>query len=232
MEVEFKGVLDKIILVKLTTRQRPQQAARVLNAAKELAHNPSRIKYMVTLDADDETYGETSKLISALDISCMFYAGGSRSKIHAINRDVDTFSKLEHWDILVNLSDDQTCIMPGWDAIIREAMPNDLDASLWFYDGAQPRINTMEIVGKNYYNRTGTIYNKEYKSFYCDEEATNVAQLLGKMIKSPTILFRHDHPACHHTTSLRHDNLYERNQSHWDEDKVTFQRRKGINYGL
>lgn len=216
--------MDKIILIKLTTRSRSQQAARVLNEAKRLATNPSRIKWMVTLDVDDDS--DYSNLNEPL-----FY-GASKSKIHAINRDVETFSKLEPWDILVNLSDDQTCIHQGWDSIIRESMPNDLDASLWFYDGAQPRINTMEILGRNYYKRTGSIYNPEYKSFYCDEEATNVAKILGKLIKSPTILFRHDHPACHHTTSLRHDGLYEKNQLNWDEDKATFQRRKGMNYGL
>jgi hypothetical protein len=142
------------------------------------------------------------------------------------------FSTFNDWDILLNLSDDQTCCLAGWDSLIRESMPNDLDASLWFYDGAQPRINTQEIVGYNYYKRTGYIYNPIYKSFYCDNESTEVANMLGKLIKNPNTIFRHDHPACHHTTSIGHDSLYERNQSAWDHDKELFNQRRAINFGL
>lgn len=217
--MNYKGVIDKIILLKLTTRQRPQQAANCINTALSLANNTSRIKILTSIDFDDD---------SIYDLPGDIRIGTSLYKIHAINRDIPT----DGWDILVNLSDDQTCITQGWDSIIREAMPNNLDYSLWFYDGAQPRINTMEIVGRNYYHRSGSVYHPDYKSFYCDEEATNVGLALGKLIKSDQILFRHDHPACHHTTSLRHDGLYERNQLAWDEDKATFERRRSMNYGL
>jgi hypothetical protein len=230
--MEYKGLIDKLIVVKLTTRNRPHQALEALRKAKDLANNPSRIKWLITLDTDDETAIQFSKMAIDLIPEAQGYFGGSKSKIHANNRDVETFSAFNDWDILLNLSDDQTCIKQGWDTLIRELMPNDLDASLWFYDMSQPRINTQEIIGFRYWKRTGYIYNPEYKSFYCDNEATEVAKMLGKLIKSPEVLFRHDHPACQHPTSLRDDSLYQKNQLAWDYDKELFNKRRLINFGL
>jgi hypothetical protein len=230
--MEYKGLIEKLIVVKLTTKSRPHQALEALRKAKDLANNPSRIKWLITLDTDDETSISFSRQVVDLIPEAQCYFGGSKSKIHANNRDVETFSAFNDWDILLNLSDDQTCIKQGWDTLIRELMPNDLDASLWFYDGAQPRINTQEIIGFRYWKRTGYIYNPEYKSFYCDNEATEVAKMLGKLIKSPEVLFRHDHPACQHPTSLRDDSLYQKNQLAWDYDKELFNKRRLIKFGL
>ncbi|MDJ0503778.1 MAG: hypothetical protein PX635_00820 [Nostocales cyanobacterium LE14-WE12] len=231
--MEYKGLIEKMIVVKLTTRNRPSQALEALRKAKDLANNPSRIKWLISLDTDDELCGHefTLKLRELLKEPHIYY-GASKSKIHAINRDLLIFSQMEYWDIVVSLSDDQTCVKQGWDSIIREAMPNSLDASLWYYDSSQPRINTMEILGINYWDRTQTIYHPEYKSFYCDNEATEVAKMLGKLIKSPDVLFRHDHPACQHPTSLRDDGLYQKNQLAWDYDKELFNKRRAINFGL
>jgi hypothetical protein len=230
--MEYKGLIEKLIVVKLTTRNRPSQALEALRKAKDLANNPSRIKWLISLDTDDNTSISFSRQVVDLIPEAQTYFGGSKSKIHANNRDVETFSAFNDWDILLNLSDDQTCIKQGWDTLVRELMPNDLDASLWFYDGAQPRINTQEIIGFRYWKRTGYIYNPEYKSFYCDNEATEVAKMLGKLIKSPEVLFRHDHPACQHPTSLRDDSLYQKNQLAWDYDKELFNKRRAINFGL
>ena len=228
--MEFKGVIDKLILVKLTTRQRSQQALQCISKAKALTHNPTRIKWLISLDTDDSTSTGLSIDIRNIIPDAHIYFGASHSKIHANNRDVEAFSKMEEWDILLNLSDDQECIAEGWDNTIRESMHNDLDRSLWFYDGLQSSINTMEIVGRNYYNRTGTIYNTGYKSFYCDEESTIVAAKLGKQIKDTRCLFKHNHPAGN--AAIKNDALYNKNQAYWDADKRLFQDRWAINFNV
>lgn len=137
---------------------------------------------------------------------------------------------MNDWDILLNLSDDQLCVAEGWDNTIRESMHNDLDRSLWFYDGLQSSINTMEIVGRNYYNRFGNIYNPNYKSFYCDEESTIVAAKLGRQVKDTRCLFKHEHPVS--STAIKNDELYNKNQAYWNEDKRLFQDRWQINFGV
>lgn len=228
--MEYQGVLGKIILVKFTTRQRPQQALDCLSKAKCLAHDHSRIKWLISLDVDDPTSTSLGIQINGIIPEAHVYYGTSHSKIHANNRDVNEFSTSETWDILVNLSDDQVCIAEGWDNTIRESMHNDLDRYLWFYDGLQSSINTQEIVGRNYYNRTGRIYNDGYKSFYCDEEATIVAQKLNRMVKDTRCLFKHNHPAGN--AAIKNDDLYNKNQRYWDEDKRLFQDRWAINFGV
>lgn len=225
----YKGVLDKIILLKITSRERPTALLKCLDATMKNARNPESIRVLVSLDTNDQTANNI--LIEQLQAyKANVYFGVSNSKIHAINRDIETFTTLEDWHILVNLSDDQICQQNGWDQIVRETMPNDLDWSLWFYDGLQKAINTMEIVGRKYYERTGVVYHKEYKSFYCDEESTMVAKMLKRQIKDPRLLFYHDHPAGKGNKNL--DDLYNRNQVHWNEDKALFNQRWNINFGV
>ena len=226
--MEFKAVIDKIILVKFTTRQRPEQALNAISKAKQLAYNQSRIKWLISLDTDDSTAIRLSTQIKELIPDACICFGVSHSKIHANNRDVESFSKQEDWDILLNLSDDQLCVAEGWDNTIRESMHNDLNRYLWFYDGLQNSINTMEIVGKNYYNRTGMIYFDGYKSFYCDEEATIVATKLGKLVKDNRMLFKHEHPAG--SAAIKNDALYNKNQAYWNEDKALFNNRWQYNF--
>lgn len=225
--MQFLGVKQSEfkILCKVTSRSRPDQLLNVVGEYLKRAANPVRLCWLFSFDEDDLTANEelfrriggivqTDRLvISKLP---------SDGKISAINRDVNDYPF--EWDILLNISDDQIPEVNGYDNIIRNAMPEDLDASLWFFDGAQPRINTQEIQGRAYYDRLKYIYYPGYKSFYCDNEATEVAQRLGKLIKSGECLIRHHHPAI--IKSVRNDALYDRNQKFWDHDKALFHSRK------
>jgi len=111
-------------------------------------------------------------------------------------------------------------------------MPSSLNAPLWFNDGWQNRINTQEIIGFNYYQRTKQIYNSQYKSFFCDNESTIVAERLGCLVRSNECIIKHYHPQWMKSSHLKIDSLYSRNDKHWNEDKETFSKRKDINFGL
>ena len=228
----YKAVVDKTILIKVTSRGRKSELLKCVHAAHSLADNPTKLKWLFSFDYDDEGYTDKTFINELYALgNVKAYFGVSNSKIHAINRDIKDYSKMNEWDILVNLSDDQLCEFKGWDSVVRETMPNDLDASIWAWDGRQPRLNTMEIVGRNYYNRFGYIYYPEYKSFYCDNEAHEVAESLGKLIKVKDCLFKHYHVGWAKETHMKHDETYKRAEKHWAHDEQLFKQRKQTNFG-
>lgn len=246
---DFQGIKqsDKVILMKVTSRDRPDQLLETVRQYISLANNVKGMVWLFSFDEDCEcsTLAFMGKLKSVFPENyqrVLIVIGSSKSKIHAINRDIkymyDNFKHcfygrdiVNEWDILLNISDDQRPILEGYDDIIRRTMPDDLDASLWFSDG-QPRINTQEIIGRAYYERFGYIYNPEYKSLFCDNEATEVAAILGKQIKSNQQIVKHYHPAWGGSEAFKEDALYERNNNFWNEDQATFERRKKLNFGL
>lgn len=226
--MEYEGIKhsNKIILMKVTSRERPETLVKTISSYISFAANTKDMVWLFSFDEDDVCGGIdfSNRLIKEFGESIgdkgLVFVGKSEGKIHAINRDVPQFQP--HWDILLNISDDQVPIYKGYDDVLRRFMPDDLDASLWFNDGAQTRINTQEIIGRNYYLRTGFIYNPIYKSFYCDNEATEVAQRLKKLIRNPRCLIKHVHPAI---TGGPQDELYKKNNKYWHEDQKTWNNR-------
>jgi hypothetical protein len=240
---EFQGVKqsNKVILMKVSSRERPELLLETVRQYVSMANNTEDMAWLFSFDYDDSGYQTTwfAAHLNALLEQChrhVVYAV-SQSKIHAINRDIGAFtfqlteSPIKNWDILLNISDDQRPIVKGYDDTIRRIMPDDLDASLWFFDG-QPRVNTQEIIGRVYYDRFGYIYNPEYKSLFCDNEATDVAALLGKQIKSKQQIVKHFHPAWGGSEAFQEDDLYRRNNKYWNEDQATYERRKANGFGL
>jgi hypothetical protein len=177
---------------------------------------------------DDEKYASLSftDCLAHLIPGCSICFGKSNSKIHAINRDIEHFTKMNDWHILVNISDDQLTEVQDWDKDVRETMPNDLDASLWYLDGRQTRLNTMEIVGRKYYERFDYIYYPEYKSFYCDNESHEVAESLGKLIKTNRCIVKHYHYNWAQNTHMKRDETYIKAEHNWGHDEALYKQRK------
>jgi len=220
------------ILCKVTSRERPTELLKCIDSYIQLADNPNDLLWLFTFDENDITYNNQQfiHLIHSKIHAPIINLGVSKSKISAINRDVNNLPI--HWDILVNISDDQLAVKNGWDTTIINAMPSDLDASLWFNDGHQDMINTMEIVGRKYYERFNYIYHYAYKSFFCDNEATEIAIKLGKCIKSNECIIKHFHYGWAKDTHMKKDAVYTNAEQHWNHDKQLFKERKSINYEL
>jgi len=162
---------------------------------RELMHG--ECLFLVSLDSDDPQLGGYVE-----DIGTRSRIGASESKIHAVNRDINEFD--EPWDILVVASDDMWPVAKGWDTTIRNDMAKhfpDLDGMLWYPDGFQKRITTMPIMGRRYYNRFGFVYHPSYRSFWCDNEQTAVAQAHGKIVYIDQQLFEHRHTRNHGTAN-------------------------------
>ena len=218
-----------MILVKFPTRSRPQKFLSVLKGYTEKAHDNTNITYLITIDSNDLSMTEKVK-DEAMKYApnVVFITGISQSKVHACNRDIHHFLS---WDVLILASDDMICQKKGWDVIVEKTMKNkfpDLDGVLYFPDGFTD-LNTMCILGKEYYNRFGYIYHPAYKSLWCDNEFQEVAQRLGKEYRSTEILFKHEHPVW---SGEKQDQLYQINERFYQEDKRTFEQRKARNFDL
>jgi hypothetical protein len=220
---------DKKILMKLTSRSRFSQLKDCVLKYNYLADDVKNMRWVFSFDIDDASYDKVDfdSFLDFLKIDYVIYQSTSENKIDAINRDI---SLEKDWDILLNISDDQMPVVQGYDTLIRQEMDEDNTLSLWFNDGHQDRINTQEIVGYNYYNSLGYIYHPSYKSFFCDNESTEVAIALGKMKKNPTSIIRHFHPDWEVGSVVKHDQLYKRNQSFWSQDEANYNFRKSQNF--
>jgi hypothetical protein len=179
---------------------------------------------LVSIDEDDKTmfgideqYKENSKVV--------FCKGENRNKIFAINRDLDVITD---WDILVNMSDDMVFHQYGFDAHIRGEFDN-LDQCLHFPDGNTTALITMSILGRKFFDRFGYIYHPDYVSLFCDNEQTEVSQILGCYKFINKNIFSHLHPAWAKAAS---DEQYRHTESFWGVDEATFHRRRANNFDL
>jgi len=102
------------LLYKVTSRSRPNNLKRTLLNIQGMATNPDYL-ICLTLDEDDKTVNNdefTDWLNQNFGLELHRVIGRSKSKIDAINRDLELFS---NWDILVNVSDDQIFTVKGFD---------------------------------------------------------------------------------------------------------------------
>ena len=182
--------MNEHILFKLATRSRPLKAKKAIENII-MQCNSMNYTILVSIDEDDESMLG----FNYPDDNVFIVRGTSKNKIDAINRDMDIF---EGWKILINTSDDMHFEIKGFDEIIRQDFKGNYDQVLHYSDGNQHgNLMTMSIMGSDYYNRFNYIYHPDYKSLWCDVEATEVAHLLGKYeyMGDSKILFRHLHPA-------------------------------------
>lgn len=212
------------ILFKMTSRSRRENFLRAIDSVIENLSDKENYYIYSSIDSDDD------KMSPLPQLSCnhTFIAGKSKSKIHAINRDLDYINNNYEWDLLINLSDDVVFIEKGFDDIIRNDFDN-LDQVIHYPDGNRNDLLTVSIIGRDYYNRDKYIYNPEYKSLYCDNEAMEVAKQRGCYKYVDRVIFNHLHPAY---SKGAYDAQYAHTESFSYEDRITYLKRKENNFGL
>ena len=228
------------ILFKLATRSRPDKFFACLQNIIENLADRENYQILVSYDFDDDgthriIYGANAYRNIVFDYNNIrTIQGDSKNKIHAVNRDIE---KVTDWDILINTSDDMLFTQHGFDDIIRKDMADnfpDLDGFLHYNDGNQKsNVCTMSIMGRKYYERFNYIYHPDYKSVWCDVEATEVAYMLGKYKYKgdDKILFKHLHPAW---GLAEYDEQYRKSENLdvWGEDLQILLERKARHYDL
>ena len=217
------------LLIKFPSRSRPDKFKYALYNYVSKCKNKKDTEFLFTFDEDDTTMNNENmkEEIAELCGSIHYYIvyGKSQNKIDAINRDLKGFW---YWKILLLASDDMIPIVKGYDEIIRENMINhfpDTDGVLWFNDGyAGDKLNTLVCMGNKYWLRFKYIYNPIYKSFFCDNEFTDVANQLKKQKYFHHTIIQHQHPS--NSAGVLNDELYTINQKYWNEDEHTYYHRK------
>lgn len=216
------------LLIKFPTRGRREKFFTTLDRYYEFLSGKNNVQFLITCDKDDSSMN-TQSVIDKLEgyNNLNFTFGDSKTKIEAINADVSD----QKFDIVLLASDDMVPVVKGYDEIIINTMCEtypDFDGVLWFNDGAQGnRLNTLSILGRQYYDRFGYIYNPVYKSLWCDAEFTQVSIMLNKQTYFDKCIIRHEH---HSVTGYGFDELYNANEKFETEDRLTYNNRQKNNF--
>ena len=138
-------------------------------------------------------------------------------------------------DILVCISDDMLPCQ-DWDKLIIEELEKvgNTDFLLFTQDGTNGWICTLPILGREYYNRFGYIYNPEYKHLFADTEMSAVAIMTDKIIISD-LVFIHNHFAMSAAGYKRDKDEFDK--PHWTAEAWQFgeeiyNRHKADNFGV
>ena len=219
------------LLIKFPTRNSKNKFFTVLKKYQKLCEDIDNTFFLITLDNDDEEMNspEVADIFSTFKNLKYVYGDGT-SKIHAINRDLET---VDEWDIVLLASDDMTPKIKGYDNIIRNKMKEhypDTDGVLWFNDGHQGNnLNTLCILGKKYYERFNYIYHPEYKSVWSDNEFMLVGNILKKQTYFDEVIIEHEHPDWGYGGR---DNIHIVNSKNESHDRNLFLDRKNNNFYL
>lgn len=213
------------ILIKFPSRGRPEKMKSTFMKYIEMANDPTRISFLISLDEDDSTVSKALQFVlKRLFKNVIIVVGPPSGKIGAVNRDME---KVGNYDIILLASDDMVPVEKGYDTFIREKMQEhypDTDGVLFFNDGHQKeKLNTLCILGKKYYERFGYIYHPSYKTEYCDVEFMEVADKLGKQTYFENVIIEHQHPLW---TLEAKDNTYRDNDKFINTDRDNYLQRK------
>lgn len=220
--------LEKKILIKFATRSRPQKFASCIANILNNANEPNNLLILVSIDADDipmQNIVEGSAVVNNIH----FVSGSSKNKIDAINRDVNECKY--DWDILINFSDDQEFVVKGFDNIIRKDFAEhfpDGDGCMHYKD-KNAALMTMSIIDRKYYARFNYIYHNDYVSLWCDNEAQDVAIMLGRYKYIDYVIFHHNHPGWGLGAM---DEQYRKTEAFYKQDEQVFLKREANNFDL
>jgi len=218
-------------LFKYPSRGRPDRFFKSLDSIVNNVSDKDYFHVACTLDTDDSTMNNAevvNRIMGYKNVSIQW--GESESKIHAINRSMPNIP----FDILICHSDDMIFNIFGFDTMIGVDMLNwfpDYDGLLHYPDqDARDVLATMYIAGRKWWEFRGkNIYHPSYKSLWCDNEEQLAAKICGKYKYCGYQINVHNNPAYGH---LPKDEMFERQQSDWNEDEENFYKRKLLNFDL
>lgn len=220
------------ILVKFPTRSRPERFKPTLKQWIDNLSGDHKVRFLVTVDADDLTMNNPQmRGLLEKDKRVVVKVGKSKSKIEAVNDGMEG----EEFDLLILASDDMLPKMRGYDAIIAEDMEShfpNMDGALHYPDGFRGEdLCTISIMGYGLYKWFGYIYHPDYRSLWCDNEYTEVAQILGKRVYIPKVVIAHE---LHHINNAaeKPDELQKKNDGFMGRDRDVFLKRKAKGFDM
>jgi hypothetical protein len=202
-------------LIKFPTRSRKELFFSTLDKYIKNFSSDNEYVIVVSCDFDDPDMNDKNIIQKLKEYKNLkLYFDHRVSKIHAINRDIDKISKEYNWDIIISAADDMIPQLYGYDKIISESMKNefpDLNGGLWFFDGYRKDLNTMSIMGRKRYETFGYIYYPKYKTWYCDNEYTEIGLRENKLKFIDTCIIKHELHSFN--SNVLFDKLYIENET-------------------
>ena len=214
------------ILFKYATRERPNWFQQTLTKYFSMLSHNNPHQFIISLDEDDKTMNHDGmqSWMRMWDYCLSFHYGNNKNKIEAINNDIYNYD----WDILVVVSDDMIPVIQDFDKVICSDMqkyyPN-LDGALHYNDDfcGGNRTITLSIMGRELYRQLGYVYHPDYKSFFCDNEFTEVVRKMNKVQYIDKVIISHK---SWHGGGNSADALYKRNSKMGAPDEATYNKRK------
>ena len=154
-------------------------------------------------------------------------------KVDAINKGLEFINPA--YDVLILVADDIEFTMKGFDYEIECDMQKyspKLDMILHYPDNIPQSGRhqiTMPVMGREFVNYFGHIYNPAFKSLWCDSFQLKIAQRLNKHKFIDKHLYSHNHPIW---LKQPYDELMKRNESLYQEDSNTYFKLIANDFGL
>jgi glycosyl transferase family 2 len=187
------------------SRGRPGTSFDTIDDWEDMADNIHNFELIVSLDEDDPLLDQYKELYGESEI----VVNKNKSAVDAINN----AAKVAKGDIMMVVSDDTDCF-DGWDTALLKELEGKEDFILKTQDGIQDWIITNPILDRAYYNRTGYIYDPDFKHMFCDTWLTVQADISGRKITS-NLMFKHLND------SIK-DDVRKRSDATWQEGERTF----------
>lgn len=181
------------------------------------------IEIIVSLDNDDPTLEYYNDLYSIYGSTITVLRNYNKSAVEAINR----AASIAQGNIMIVVSDDSDC-PSRWATRLLKCVEGKTDFVLKVRDGIQPKMITMPILDRKYFQRDGYIYNPAYDHCWADREFTEVAHRRKRVI-TKNLLFRHLH---YSALKKKPDVQYQRSDATFNRGKEIYREREKINFGL
>lgn len=97
-----------------------------------------------------------------------------------------------NWDIILPIFRPSIAVH-NFDSVIKKIYQesfSNLDGVLWFTDNIQKELATFAVIGREYYNNFGYIYNPIYTNSKFEDEFTEVLKINNKYKYQESVLFK------------------------------------------
>ena len=202
-----------MICFNFASRSRPEKFISCLDNIRQFISDKD---YFVLAKIDDDQKDLYWKVKNYPEVVTVY--GRSINKIHAINRGLEGVK----FDILCNHSDDMFFIKKDFDLLVKEHCKDD--TFVHFPDQTTgDRLCSYSMMDKIYFSRFNYVYHQAYRNLWCDNEAMEVAKILGRYKFVDEKILEHRHYI--NGMGVR-DMQYRKTESTYWIDKRTFDKRK------